>query len=364
MDDSPALLRRRNESRSFLRLRSSRGAALLLAAVVALPLSAAAASAAPTPFRDTILAPTASRQLSADAAAFWGGETTASTGESVNVQFSDSYPQDPALAQHWADLLASLVHGPELKDVVLYLAPFSEVQRFCGQGALACYSPQRFQIVASADQLEPDISAESVVMHEYGHHVAAASNDTPWIAVDYGPKRWSSYENVCAKTRAGQLFPGNEDSNYQLNPGEAWAETYRVLNERRLGVAESPWDIVSTSLEPDAQALALAQQDVTTPWRANTSSAASVRLTKTARTRTVSIATPLDGNVQVSLRGVKNARVSFDLLGSNGARVSHTVVTGATTRTLKSVVCGTRAYAARVTLTRGAGTFRLAISKP
>jgi hypothetical protein len=359
------LLRRRRESRSFLRLRFSRGAALLLAAVVALPLSAAAASAAPTtPFRDTILSSTSSRLLSADAAAFWGGETTASTGESVNVEFSDSYPQDPALQQHWADLLGSLLHGPELKDVVLYLAPFSEVQRFCGQGALACYSPQRFQIVASADQLEPDISAESVVMHEYGHHVAAASKDTPWIAVDYGPKRWSSYENVCAKTASGQLFPGDESSNYQLNPGEAWAETYRVLNERRLGVMESPWDIVSDSLQPDATALALAEQDVTNPWRSNTASASSFRLTKQFRTRTVSLATPLDGNLQVSLRGVRNARVSFDLLSASGSRVSHTVVTGATTRTLKTIVCGARAFKAKVTLQRGTGTFRLAISKP
>jgi hypothetical protein len=331
-----------------------------------MPLSAAAASAAPTStsFRDTILSPTSARQLRADAAAFWGGPTTASTGESVNVQFSDSYPVDPARAQHWANLLASLLHGPELKDVIVYLAPISEVQRFCGQGALACYSPQREQIVASADQVDPEISPESIVMHEYGHHVAAASNDTPWVAIDYGPKRWSSYENVCAKTRAGQLFPGNEDSNYQLNPGEAFAETFRVLNERRLGLAESPWDIVSDSLRPDAQALALAQQDVTTPWKSNTLSAASVRLTKAAKTRTVAIATPLDGNIQVSLRGARNARVAFDLIGANGARVSHTVVNGATTRTARSVVCGTRAYAARVTLQRGSGTFRLAISKP
>jgi hypothetical protein len=358
------MVRRTYGGRSFLRLRFNRGAALLLAAVVALPLSAAAASAAPTSFRDTILSPTSARLLSADAAAFWGGPTTATTGESVNVQFSDSYPVDPARAQHWANLLASLLHGPELKDVIVYLAPITEVQRFCGQGALACYSPQREQIVASADQVDPEISPESIVMHEYGHHVAAASNDTPWVAIDYGPKRWSSYENVCAKTRAGQLFPGAEDSNYQLNPGEAFAETFRVLNERRLGLAESPWDIVSDSLRPDDRALALAQQDVTTPWKSNTSSTASVRLTKAAKTRTVAIATPLDGNIQVSLRGVRNTRVSFDLIGANGARISHTVVSGATTGTARSVVCGTRAYAARVTLQRGSGTFRLSISKP
>jgi hypothetical protein len=80
--------------------------------------------------------------------------------------------------------------------------------------------------------------------------------------------------------------------------------------------------------------------------------------------RTVSLATPLDGNLQVSLRGVRNARVSFDLIGSNGTRVSHTIVSGGVTRTLKTEVCGARAYGARVTLQRGSGAFRLTVSKP
>jgi hypothetical protein len=303
------------------------------------------------------------RYLSTNAA-YWGGSTTASTGETVNVRFSDAYPQDPALAQHWADLLASLLHGPELQTVTLYLAPYREVQTICGQGALACYSDRQHLIVAPAERIDAEISAESVVMHEYGHHVAASNDDAPWAAVDYGTKRWSSYEQVCARAKAGQLFPGAEDSNYRLNPGEAYAETFRVLNERRLGVGESPWDIVSDALYPDDTALALLQQDVTSPWTGNSSASSTVALNSRARTRTVTVQTPLDGNLQVTLRGARNTRVAFDLFGGDGARLLHSIVAGTTTRTLRATVCGTRSYRARVTLQRGSGAFRLTVSKP
>ena len=45
--------------------------------------------------------------------------------------------------------------------------------------------------------------------------------------------------------------------HYRLNPGEAFAETYRVLNEQKLGLPQEQWNIVTTSLFPDATALSL-----------------------------------------------------------------------------------------------------------
>jgi hypothetical protein len=348
----------------FPRLRP-RLAVSLLAALAALPLSAAAATAAPaTPFRDTVLSSSGVRKLAATVA-FWGGTYTASTGEHVSIQVSDSYPQDQALPQHWADFLASLLHGPELQTVRLTLVAFDEVQATCGNGALACYSPATGRIVATPDQVSPEISPESIVMHEYGHHVAASRSDEPWAAVDYGTKRWSSYLQVCSRTRAHQLFPGAEDgTNYRLNPGEAFAETYRVLNERRLGRTESTWDVVSDTLYPDDTALSLATEDVTTPWTANSASTTSARLTSRARIRSVAVSTPLDGTLRVTVRGVRNARAALDLVNAAGARVAHVVVTGATTRAVAATVCGARSYQARLTLQRGSGTFRLAVSKP
>src|SRR5436190_14234327 len=84
----------------------------------------------------------------------------------------------------------------------------------------------------------------------------------------------ASSMQVCARTKSGQLSPGAEDpARYDVNPGEGWAETFRVLNQRRLGVAESPWEIVTQSLYPTAAVLSAAEQDVVDPWRAGTSTA-------------------------------------------------------------------------------------------
>jgi hypothetical protein len=286
---------------------------------------------------------------------YWGGRYTVASGETVEVLFSNTYPQDQAAAQHWADFVASLIHGPELASVTLYLAPSREVSRNCGFGALACYNPSTSLLVASAEDPDPEISAESVVAHEYGHHIAAHRVNAPWVAVDWGTKRWATYEQVCARTRGGTLFPGDEQQHYRLNPGEWFAESYRVLNERRLGMTESAWEIVDGSLVPDDAALSLLEQDVVTPWIGSTAASFTASL---ARTRTYSISTPLDGTLTATLRLPARARARLDLLSPTGA----VLVRGATT--VRATVCGTRSYRVRVTRLGGAGTFRLAVAKP
>ena len=42
--------------------------------------------------------------------ALWGGPYVTPTGETVNVRVSDTYPQDPAFAQQWANFLSTLYH--------------------------------------------------------------------------------------------------------------------------------------------------------------------------------------------------------------------------------------------------------------
>jgi hypothetical protein len=316
-----------------------------------------------TAIPDSTLSSTGRRALAATAS--WGGTFTASTGEQVHIQVSDSYPQDPARAQRWADFLASLVHGPEISTVDVYLAPLGEVQRFCGRDALACYSPGSHQLVAPGDDPSSDISAEAVVTHEYGHHVAASRSNAPWPAVEYGTKRWATYEQVCTRARSGQLFPGAEDAvHYMLNPGEAFAETYRVLNQRRLGVPETSWDIVARSLYPDDTALALVQQDVLSPWTANTSSTTSVTLTRRASVKTISVVTPLDGALRVTARTTRNERVRVRVLSTSPKTASSTVVPGGASRSTTGTVCGARSARVRLTLTRGAGRVALTTSRP
>jgi hypothetical protein len=313
------------------------------------------------PIRDTVLRGSAERQLSA--AADWGGTLTASTGESVTIRFSSSYAEDAAVAQRWAEFFASLVHGPELATVDVYLAPLNEVEGICGGDALACYSSDGNLLIAPGEAPSASTSAEAVVTHEYGHHVAASRSDTPWRAVRWGTKRWSSYEHVCARAAAGELFPGAEQgARYAYNPGEAFAEAYRVLNERLSGRPETPWEIVTRSLYPDSTALALLQQDVVDPWAGNATVTAATTLSRRARVRTIVFATPLDGMLRVTVRAHARERVRASVLRSSPTRTI--TINGTTARTGSSTVCGARTVGVRLTLLRGSGPVTVAVSRP
>jgi len=323
------------------------------------PTSGAAPLAfASSKYLTTTLTPNAEARL--NAAAVWGGPYTASTGETVNVFLSDTYPQNPATAQHWVDLIASLAHGPEISDVRAYILPLREVQTYCGRQALACYSPTRAMLVTPGENVTPDASAEGILAHEYGHHLAAFRNNSPWDAIDYGTKRWASYASVCARTESGEFFPGDETTpNYRVNPGEGFAEAYRVLNERRLGLVESSWTIVSTAFQPDATALALLEQDIAQPWTATTS-----KVYRGKSSRTYTLATPLDGTlvVRVSSNGKKTRyRTEVTLRGAATSR--KTTAAGGSVAT-RSTICGQRSVRIKLTRTAGTGGHTLTVNTP
>ena len=327
------------------------------------------------PIPDTLLDSRPMRALAPSG--FWGGDYQTPSGETVTVYASNSYVVDPALGQRWADFLASLLHGSELASVTVLLATPDEIEHICGGFAVACYdeapavagpcarchsSARRGLLYAPGEDPSPDLSAEAVITHEYGHHVAAHRSNAPWLALDRGPKRWASSMQVCANARAGRLAPGAEDPiAYKLNPGEGWAETYRVLNERRFGLPEAPWQIVSDSLYPDEAALTAAEQDVTAPWQRATTTARAASLTRTTRARTYTIATKLDGTLKLALRPSAGLRVTLDVYAS-GRRVLHTVAARAIART--TTICGARSYRIRVTATRGSGSVRLTVAEP
>lgn len=293
---------------------------------------------------------------------YWGGTYRTPAGESVTVYASNAYPVDPALGQRWADFLASLVHGTELASIRVFLAPSSQVERVCGSDAVACYSSGDSALLAPGEDPSRGLSVEAVLTHEYGHHVAANRSNAPWAAIAYGPKRWASAIQVCARARRGELAPGAEDPvRYEVNPGEGWSETYRVLNERRRGVAEAPWRVVSNVLYPDAGALTASEQDVTAPWEQAAAITRTGTLTRSTRTRTYAIATPLDGTLKVTLRPSAGTRLALDVFASS-TRLVHAV--GAGTLSRSTTICGQRSLRIRVSAVRGSGTFRLAVATP
>jgi hypothetical protein len=295
-------------------------------------------------------------------AGFTGGTIAAADGEQVNVYVQNEVAAaDPGIQQRFADILASLVHGPEISTLDVYVATLARVEQTCGSDALGCYGSNRL-ITMSTDL--PYISARAVLTHEYGHHVAQSSDNTPWQAVDYGPKRWATYVGVCKRTASGELAPGDESNRYQLNPGEAWAEDYRVLNERRAGLTETPWGVVDQRFYPDQGALDAAALDVTNPWKGPTASTVHSSFTARATGRGFRVSTPLDGTFRVTLNSPAKSSFTLRLVDPATGTVLGSSTGTTRVKAVEANVCGQRTLQVQVKRVTGSGAFTLALSTP
>jgi hypothetical protein len=230
---------------------------------------------------------------------------TASTNEPVDVAVSTSYPADQSIGQRWADFFAALPHGSELARLEAYVAPLPEVHSICGSGAVGCYGDDHLILTN-----EPafGFAPEEVARHEYGHHIADNRSNAPWPAVDWGPKHWATAARVCPRVRHNNAFPGDESFLYKRNPGEAFAEAYRVLVDTQLGEAQPSWPLVDESFYPDAAALAAVEQDVVSPWTGPTTHSFYTR----GRVWQRRVATPLDGTLSVRLSSPARVTVRGD----------------------------------------------------
>jgi len=260
---------------------------------------------------------------------------TAATGEAVDVSVSPSYPAAEAIGQRWADFFAGLPHGPELARLRAYVAPLSEVQSICGGSAVGCYGDDQL-IVTNEPAL--GFASEEVARHEYGHHLALNRSNTPWPAIDWGPKHWATAAHVCPRVRWNSAYPGDESLLYKLNPGEAFAEAYRVLVDTRLGEAHPAWPLVDPGFYPDQAAFDAVDQDIASPWSGPTEHILHGRGRVWARR----VATPLDGTLTVRL----TRPASLVLTGDDGQAMRPT---GRRGMTLAYRVCGERSVAIRAT---------------
>ena len=300
----------------------------------------------------------------ARAAVNWlGGPTTAITGDVVNVFVSDTLPAETP--QKWADFVAGLTHGPELALVTVRVATRAEVQQLCGARALGCYF--RNEIVSHGEPaIDGGTTPEEVVRHEYGHHVAAHRLNPPWNALDWGPKHWASAATICPRVSRGEAFPGNEGRNYAQNPGEAWAETYRLMDERKAGVTTASWRIVHPSFFPNEAALQAADRDVLQPWTA-------VRKVvhrrvfgkKTKKVWWISLPAPLDGELTLSATLPRSGLYEIALVSSNRQTVlKRAQWTGQRVKSTSTTVCGQRSLFIRVTRSGGLGRVTVTASTP
>jgi hypothetical protein len=353
---------------------TSRRLALVLACAVLVGALAAAAahgagralSAHPTSARalDAELATPLRPARLAQASVTWlGGPTTTSTGETVDVRVSAALPAEAASPSRWAEFLTGLTHGSEISQLTAYIGTLDEVQGICGRDALGCYASD--QLVAPGETTI-DVSPEEVIRHEYGHHIAYHRSNPPWNAVEWGPKQWASVQDVCARVGRKEAYPGDEGMNYALNPGEAWAETYRLLEEQKAGITTASWRIVSPSFFPTEQALQAAEQDVLQPWTAaHTTSATHAFGKRSAKVWWLRVSTPLDGTLRVNATVPRGGSYDVALVAANRRTVvGRADWVGQRAKRFDGSVCGQRSLFVRVTQRGTLGRVRVSATTP
>jgi hypothetical protein len=230
----------------------------------------------------------------------------------------------------------------------VYIAPLPQVAEMCfTTEALGCYGGQTLVVVGeSTDGIAPS----SIATHEYGHHVAANRSSAPWPATDWGTKRWASQVGVCSRVVSGMAFPGDEGVDYSLNPGEAFAESYRVLVETNGTAAGYDWPIVDPSFRPTPESLAAIREDVLHPWVGPTTKTIRGKFLRQRRTWSTQLATFLDGDLRLRITVPGGGADDVTLLSGDGRTV---LATGSWTssggKSAEYQVCGARSVRVRVT---------------
>jgi hypothetical protein len=309
----------------------------------------------------TSLLASAPRRLSQ--ATWWGGTYAVPDGEHVSIYISASYPQADDLARLWVDFFDHLPHGEEISLVKVYIAPLDEVSEMClSDEVVGCYGDQTLVTVgdSSAGFLPASIAA-----HEYGHHVAANRSNAPWRAVDWGTKRWASAMGICGRVTAGTAVPGDEGASYTLNPGEGFAESYRVLAETGGAAAGFDWPIVDPSFRPTQESFAAIREDVFHPWAGPTTRTTRGKFLRGRRTWSTQVATLLDGDLRVRVTVPGGGADDVTLFSGDGRTV---LATGSWAssggKSAEYRVCGARSLRVRVTRGGAAARFTLQVQAP
>ena len=345
--------------------------AVLLSAALLLGAGAAAAAVERQPgaahaFRlaADANAPLRANRLAQVPITFRGGPITTSTGETVDVRVSDALPVETSTPEAWAEFLTKLTHGPEIASLTTYIVSFDEVQQICGSRALGCYG--RDEMVAPGE-VAADITAEEIVRHEYGHHIAANRSNAPWTAVEWGPKRWASAANVCARVSRREAYPGDQGSNYARNPGEAWAEAYRLMDERKVGITTATWQIVAPSFFPNDVALQAAELDVVQPWTAQRTTVSTRVFGRRTRrrsggSRSRRSSTAICGSARRCRTAGRTRSRSFAPIGARV--IARAQWTGQRVKRLDGSICGQRSLFVRVTQRGALGRVRVSVTTP
>jgi hypothetical protein len=182
--------------------------------------------------------------------------------------------------------------------------------------------------------------SDEIARHEYGHHLAAASDNAPF-AQGLGTKRWFTREHICQRLRRGELVD-DAVKGYERSVAEGFAEAYRVAS----GGQEHQW-IVDSALYPDDAARRAILADAHDPWTGPRTQ----RFTSHGAPSFV-VRPRLDGTVTVRA----SRPVRLRLTDASGRRVA------SGRRTLRYVDCGKRLL--RLNVSAASGRVVVRVSTP
>ena len=257
----------------------------------------------------------------------------------MTIYASTSYPQDDATGQKWADFVASLVHGPEIARVRIFLQPSREIRATCGRHGPRLLRRSRRRAVRArrGRSRRPDRRGDRRARvrpprrGQPREQPVAGRRLRHEALVDHG----AASAPACAPASSR---PGTRTTNYERNPGEAYAEAYRVLNERKLGLPETPWEIVDETPVPGRRRARRARAGRRVAVARRRDPPLQRRRPRRAPTRSRRRST-----APCARRFAPARRGTVEILGSSGTRLANGPATASAT------VCGDRSVRVRVT---------------
>jgi hypothetical protein len=339
-----------------------------LAGIIAMVLLLAAPAAGATPWRDTIVArPGAAAARISSTAEASRYPIADGSGATVAISVTAACQQlcTAAEPQEIAGFLGTLIHGPEMELLTVQLDTPGQIEYDCGFGAEACYYPSENKIVLSGNEEvgSDGASREFVLAHEYGHHVANHRlSPAPFpAAINWGTPHWASRENVCRRSRAGALFPGNEGDHYFEDPGETFAEAFARNRFPHSGLA---WRYLP-ALKPGPAAFRAIREDALEPWLGRSSFLLSGSAPARQSGAVVkAFRTPLDGAVSLLPTAFRH-RYRLNLLSPEGRVVRSTRQGLSLRHQLNYTVCGQRRLSVQIRSSRRSEEpFQLQVQRP
>ena len=162
--------------------------------------------------------------------------------------------------------------------------------------------------------------------------------------------------NICKRAVAGELFPGDEGDNYQENPGEALRRGLPRAEPDEAGRDLDRLGHRRSGLYPNATALSMLEQDITTPWKGPTLPTCAAR-SATAPSRTIV-------SQDHARRVVRRPPARPDEVAHAARSSSPAGRLVASGSSVRYEICGQRALTLKVQRVSGRGTFTVDVSKP